>query len=98
MSTNNINALQQLIQTNTVGQPRTSSGNFFEALASAWGKALDKQADIIQEKSEALNQEGNDTPGAVTTLTAEAARLSFLANSSSNSLQNAGEALKTVAK
>lgn len=98
MTTTNINALQQLIQSQGTSPPRTSSGNFFEALAKAWGEALDKQADVIQEKSEALNQDGNDTPGAVTQLSAEAARLTFMATSSSTSLQNAGEALKTVAK
>ena len=98
MTTTNINALQQLIQTQTVNPPKTRNGDFFAAMAEAWSKALDQQADIVSEKAQALNQDGNDTPGAVTQLTAEAARLSFLAQSSSTSLQNGSEALKIAAK
>lgn len=77
---------------------KTTSGNFFEALARAWGEALDKQAQVISEKSAALNQDGSDTPGAMTELSAESARISFMANSSHTSMSESAEALKAVAQ
>jgi len=95
-TTTNINALQQLLATST--QPRTTTGNFFEALAKAWGDALDKQAQVIQEKSAVLNQDGTDTPGAMTELTAESAKISFLANSAHTSTSESAEALKALAQ
>lgn len=78
--------------------PPVKSGNFFEALAEAWGEALDRQAQVIQDKSTALNQDNNDTPKAMTELSAEAAKISFMANSSHTSISEASEALKAVAQ
>ncbi len=95
-TTNNVYALQQLIS--TVSPQGSTGGNFFEALARAWGEALDKQAQVIQEKSAALNQDNNDTPSAMTELSAESAKISFMANSSHTSLSESSEALKAVAQ
>lgn len=92
----NLYALQSVVLTSP--QPKSTGGDFFEALARAWGEALDKQAQVIQEKSAALNQDGNDTPAAITELSAESARISFLANSSHTSLSESSEALKAVAQ
>lgn len=98
MATTNLSSLQQLVLTNAVTTPKPpTNGGFFEALAQAWGEALDKQAQVIQEKSTALNAEGGDTPSAITELSAESARMSFLANSSHTSQSEAAEALKAVA-
>jgi hypothetical protein len=90
--------LSQLVLSSTISPATTKTGNFFEALARAWGEALDKQAQVIQEKSAALNQDGNDTPGAMTELTAESAKISFMANSSHTSMSESAEALKAVAQ
>jgi hypothetical protein len=91
--------LTQLVLASTLTPPtKTTSGNFFEALARAWGEALDKQAQVIQEKSAVLNQDGSDTPGAMTELTAESAKISFMANSSHTSMSESAEALKAVAQ
>lgn len=98
MTTTNMSSLQNLVLTNAVTPPKRPAGNFFEALATAWGAALDKQAQIIQEKSNTLNQDGGDTPSAITELSAESARISFMANSSHTSLSEAAEALKAVAQ
>ena|SRR5215813_5227599 len=97
MSSTPVNPLTQLVLT-SVPQTRTTTGNFYEALARAWGEALDKQAQVIQEKSAALNQDGNDTPGAITQLSAESARISFLAQSSQTSMSQSAKALETVAQ
>ena len=76
----------------------SSSGSFFEAMARAWGQALDNQAGLIQQKSEAINAAGNDNPSAITELTTESLRMSFLSNSSSTSISSVGQALETMAR
>jgi len=73
-----------------------SGGSFFEALARAWGAALDRQATSIEELSAAL--EGNDTPSAITELTAESLKMGFLSNSSHTAISAVGEALSTMAR
>jgi hypothetical protein len=89
---------QLFSSTNTTPPTKSTSSGFFEALARAWGEALDKQAQVISDQSQALNVDGNDTMSAVTELTAESSRMSFLANSSHTSLSESGEALKAVAQ
>ena len=76
----------------------SSGGSFFEAMARAWGQALDNQAGLIQQKSEAINAAGNDNPSAITELTTESLRMSFLSNSSSTSISSVGQALETMAR
>jgi hypothetical protein len=95
------NPLTQLVLTNlptTNTNTKTTSGNFYEALARAWGESLDRQAQIISDKSAELNQEGNDTPGAITQLTAESAKISFMAQMSQTSMSQSAKALETVAQ
>lgn len=74
------------------------SKNWFEAFAAAWGRALDQQADVIVQKSEALGQNAEDKPSDITQLTAESMRLSFMANSSHTSLDSVSKALETMAR
>ena len=73
-----------------------SGGTFFEALARAWGAALDRQATSIEELSAGL--EGNDTPSAITELTAESLKMGFLSTSSHTAISAVGEALRTMAR
>jgi len=73
------------------------SSNWFEAMAQAWGQALDKQADLIQTKSDAL-QGGSDTPSALTELTTESLKMSFISNSAHTAISTGGEALQTMAR
>ena len=93
-----VNPLTQLVLTTNVPPTKTSGGNFYEALARAWGEALDKQAQVIQDKAAELNQDGNDTPGAITQLTAESAKITFMAQSSQTSMSSSAKALETVAQ
>jgi hypothetical protein len=75
------------------------SRNWFEAFASAWGNALDRQADVIVQRSEALGgEEGADRPSDITLLSAESMRMSFLAQSSHTSLDSVSKALETMAR
>jgi len=73
-----------------------AGGTWFEALARAWGAALDRQAGSIEELSAGL--EGNDTPSAITELTAESLKMGFLSNSSHTAISAIGEALSTMAR
>lgn len=75
-----------------------TSGNWFEAFASAWGKALDQQASRIEEKSDMIANEGGDNPSQITMLTAEAMKMSFLSNSSHSSIDSVSKALETMAR
>lgn len=75
---------------------KNGSGSWFEAMASAWGSALDKQAATIEEMSAGL--ENDDTPSAITKLTAESMKMGFLSTSSHTSLSSVGEALSTMAR
>jgi hypothetical protein len=77
---------------------KSSEGSWFEAMAEAWGKALDKQAAKIETQSAQLGEQGIDTPAAVTQLTAESLKMSFLSNSSHTAMTSVGEALGTMAR
>ncbi|MET1755797.1 hypothetical protein ABVV53_10055 [Novosphingobium sp. RD2P27] len=81
----------------SIAQNRNAADSWFEAFAQAWGNALDKQASTIQQRSGALN-EGGDNPSAITELTAESLKMSFLSNSSHSSLDSVGKALETMAR
>lgn len=98
MSYTTPNSLQVQIAASPLPQTTKGKGGMFEALAQAWAQALDKQAATIQEKSDAINTAGNDTPSAITELTAESLRMSFLSNSSHTSISTVGQALETMAR
>jgi hypothetical protein len=73
------------------------SEGWFEALARAWGAALDSQA---QQVTDLANQIGGgaEQPSQVAELTAQSERLNFLANSEATSVNAVGQALETVAR
>lgn len=72
-------------------------GTWFEALSEAWGKTLDGEAAKIEQMSNGIG-DGADNPSAITKLTAETMRMSFMANSSSSSIDSVGKALETMAR
>ncbi|MGB3471677.1 MAG: hypothetical protein WBA51_12715 [Erythrobacter sp.] len=74
------------------------SRNWFEAFAGAWGAALDNQATQIEQRSEGIANNGGDSPSAITQLTAESMRMSFMAQSSHTSLDSVSKALETMAR
>lgn len=85
----------QTNSTNKVGKAENSS--WFEAMAEAWGDALDKQANAMIERAEGLSN-GAESPAEITMLTAESLRMQFLSNSSHTSLTSMGSALETMAR
>ena len=82
---------------NGSGGSKTSGGSWFEAMADAWGQALDKQAANIEAKSAGMNT-GGDKPADVTELTAMSLKMSFLASSSHTAISTVGSALETMAR
>ena len=84
--------------TNATSSTNNGPGSWFEAMAQAWGQALDQQANVIQQDSAAINNGGSDSPSAITTLTAESLKMTFQSDNSHTSLTSVGEALDTMAR
>ncbi len=82
---------------NTGNRGASRDGSWFEAMAEAWGQALDNQANRITDAADQL-QAGNDSPAQITMVTAEALRMQFLSNSSHTALTSMGSALETMAR
>lgn len=78
-------------------QPQRKSGSFFEALADAWGKTLDNQANRIQQQSDELSA-GNNTPSQITQLTALSLEMGFISNSAHTAIGAVGQGLETMAR
>lgn len=95
----NVNPLNTIALAPTLGQKPVakSGGSFYEAMARAWGQALDKQAATIEAQSNELTN-GNDTPGAVVELSAQSMKMQFLSNSAQTSNSAVGQALETLGR
>jgi hypothetical protein len=85
------------MQQNTYGGKGNGSGHWFEAMARAWGQTLDAQAGRIQQQSEIVAN-GDDTPAAITELSTQSLKMSFLSNSSHSAISSVGQALETMAR
>lgn len=77
---------------------KSDSSSWFEAMAEAWGQALDQQAARIETLGTEVASAGDDTPSTITQLTAESLRMGFLANSSHTSLTSISGGLEAVAR
>jgi hypothetical protein len=89
------------IERSPLGAPLQAGGgqgsSWFEAMADAWGQALDSQAQNIEDKSAEVSANG-DKPADVTELTAMSLKMSFLASSSHTAISSVGSALETMAR
>lgn len=97
--TDGVNGISNLAAAPAMGARfgRSTSTSFFEALAEAWGSTLDGQAQKLQSMSSVVSN-GDDRPSQIVELTAESMRMSFLAQSSSTSIDSVGKALETMAR
>ena len=102
---NSINAPLNAIAATPLTSSRASKeggssgqGSWFEALSTAWGDTLDNQAAKIETMSNGVGSGGGDNPSDIVKLTAESMRMSFMANSSSTSIDSVGKALETMAR
>lgn len=76
----------------------TTSKSWYEAMAKAWGKVMDKQAAEITDLSSQIGENGQDQPSTVTLLTAASLKMQFLATNSSTSNNAVGQAVDTLAR
>ena len=76
----------------------TAAKSWFEAMAKAWGKILDKQASEITDLSSQIGDNGQDQPSTLTLLTAASLKMQFMATNSSTSINAAGQANDTIAR
>jgi hypothetical protein len=75
-------------------------GSWFQAIADAWGKTLDSKASELENLANGPEgiAGGNDTPAAVTKLTAVALQFQYLSNASHTQLTAVGSGLETSAR
>jgi len=97
---NDINSLNNALASSggTTNSGNRNSTSWYEAMAEAWGQALDTQASRIESLATEVADAGNDTPSQITQLTAESLRMGFLSNSSHTSLTSVASALETMAR
>jgi len=85
------------------------SKSWFEALAKAWGSALDQQASKVTALSDQVSNgsaagtggqagAGSDNPSVLTQLTAESLKMQFLSTSASTSNNAVGQALDNLGR
>lgn len=74
------------------------SKSWFEAMAKAWGSALDNEAGKVTNLSSQLSEGGSDNPSVLTQLTAESLKMQFLSQSAATSNNAVGEALQTLGR
>lgn len=96
--------MSEISQTQAMAMSSSNTSNtsnrkasWFEAMADAWGKALDNQANKISDMSNEL-VDGIDSPRQVSLLTAESLRMQFLSNSSHTAITAVGSSLETMAR
>ena len=82
----------------TAGRPeKASASSWYSELASAWGSALDRQADRTVSLAQQLNA-GADGPGQALRVSAAAQQLTFLCTAASNVSNTIGQALETLGR
>ena len=82
----------------SAGRPETGRpSSWYSELASAWGSALDRQADRTVSLAQQLNA-GADGPGQALRVSAAAQQLTFLCTAASNVSNTIGQALETLGR
>lgn len=94
---NDFTTVQTHLALNSGVARKSETSSWFEAMAEAWGEALDKQASTMINRAEGLSK-GAESPAEITMLTAESLRMQFLSNSSHTALTSMGSALETMAR
>lgn len=74
----------------------TGNPNWYLAMAKAWGNALDTEGQKLVDASLALSDDA--TVGDTIMVSAQAHKLSFMAQAASSTSNSIGQALETIAK
>ena len=72
--------------------------SWYEAMAQAWGQALNNQAQVITQLSNEIGNGGTDQPAQITQLTAESMRFSFMATNASTATTSVGDGLESLGR
>jgi hypothetical protein len=80
-----------------VSQANAGVSSWYGKLASAWGSALDRQANRTVALAEQLSA-GSDGPGQALQVSAAAQQLTFLCTAASNVSSSIGNALETLGR
>ena len=94
---NYTNPLASMMAAAPMTQQKSGKGTWFEAMAQAWGQTLDAQASRIEQQSQVVSG-GDDSPAAITELSTQSLKMSFLSNSSHTAISSVGQALETMAR
>lgn len=97
MSMSDWNSMSQASFT-TTSVSQGSANGWYEALAKAWGQALDEQAADIVDMSQKISEAGEDMPSVTMQLSAESMRMRFLSNAASTSVKSVAQALEALAR
>lgn len=82
-----------------LGSPSESDRkSWYEAMAQAWGQALNNQAQVITQLSGEIGNGGSDQPAQITQLTAESMRFSFMATNASTATTSVGDGLESLGR
>ncbi|OZG74395.1 hypothetical protein BTA51_05135 [Hahella sp. CCB-MM4] len=98
VATNDLTQAALTANTGTGNSQSSDLGSWYEAMAKAWGSALDTQADKITTLSSEVGENGQDNPSTITMLTAESLRMQFLSNNASTATSSVGQALDALAR
>lgn len=72
--------------------------SWYEAMAKAWGQALDKQTEVLVQLADELTSGEADVPSVTALLTAESQRLTALSSSAATATNSVGNALDTLGR
>ena len=72
--------------------------SWYEAMAQAWGQALNNQAQVVTQLSNEIGNGGTDQPAQITQLTAESMRFSFMATNASTATTSVGDGLESLGR
>ena len=76
----------------------SGTGNWYEALAEAWGQVLDKKAGELVSASNQIGNDGNNNPSAMIKASALAQEFAFTSNMAATANSSVGNGLETVSK
>lgn len=74
------------------------SKSWFEAMAKAWGKAMDQKAAEIVSMSSSVSQGGDNQPSEIVQLQAKAQEFGFLSQSEASSVNAVGDGQQAMAR
>lgn len=75
----------------------TGDGSWFRAMAEAWGKTMDNQANRITALSDQIGS-GGDQPSNMVALTSESLRMGFQSQNAATSINSIAEGLKAMSQ